>query len=144
MPPLLPPLLLPEPAASDEVEPPEEDPLPLLDGAVDVDVGDVLAVPIKPESSPVDCALPPSPLLDDPPRHAGSEKSPRTTVETPAFKIRFFTSHLVSASRTRRTRRLMIRAVAVYHHIVALIPKTFSSGGKPLFGGCGVTPLLYV
>ena len=129
---------------------PEDDPLEEED--VDVDVGDVPGVPPKPESSPEVCALPASPLLEDPPRHAGSEKSPRTSVETPAFKIRSFTSHLVIASRNRRAWRLIIRAPllpeaadedgAPYHHIVALIPKTFSSGGKPLFGGCGVTPLL--
>jgi hypothetical protein len=143
-------LLLPDDAASEEGVEPEDDPLEEED--VDVDVGDVPGVPPKPESSPEVCALPASPLLEDPPRHAGSEKSPRTSVETPAFKIRSFTSHLVIASRNRRAWRLIIRAPllpeaadedgAPYHHIVALIPKTFSSGGKPLFGGCGVTPLL--
>jgi hypothetical protein len=140
----LPPLLLPELAASDVVEPPEEDPLPLEDdGAVDVEVGDVLAVPIKPESSPVDC-VPPSPLLDDPPKHAGSDKSPRATAETLVFKIAFFTTHLVRASRFPLGPAAHDSGEGAYHHIVALIPATFSSGGKPLFGACGVTPLLYV
>jgi hypothetical protein len=134
------------------MEPPEDDPDPLLlDEEVDVEVGDVLGLPIKPESSPVDCAAPPSPPFDDPPKHAGSEKSPRATAETLAFKIPFFTTHLVRASRIPLGPAAHDSGAAAggspaghYHHIVALIPTTFSSGGKPLFGACGVTPLLYV
>ena len=84
----------------DPLDEPVEDPL-------DEPLDEPLNAPLLDPESFEFCA-PPSSLLDDPPRHAGSARNPRAIVETPAFNIRLFTSHLVSGSRMGPAGRLTI------------------------------------